>query len=54
MLGDMDSDVIFGHAIGLRSIQLITGEMTESSADFVASDISEAANWILNESRKEK
>lgn len=54
MIGDMDSDVIFGHAIGLRSIQLIIGEVTESSADFVASDISEAADWILNESRKEK
>jgi len=54
MIGDMDSDVIFGHAIGLRSIQLITGEVKESSANFVASDISEAADWILNESRKEK
>jgi D-glycero-D-manno-heptose 1,7-bisphosphate phosphatase len=54
MIGDMDSDVIFGHAIGLKSVQLITGEATESSADFVASDILAAAEWIFKESRKEK
>ena len=54
MIGDMDSDVIFGHAIGFKSIQLTSDQVSQSAPDFVATDMISAAEWILKVSRGEK
>jgi histidinol-phosphate phosphatase family protein len=54
MIGDMESDVIFGHAIGFRSIQLTSDESSQSEPDFVAADMIAAAEWILKVSKGEK
>jgi D-glycero-D-manno-heptose 1,7-bisphosphate phosphatase len=44
MIGDADSDIEFGHMIGFKSIQI--GKSIVTNADYVASDILDAANWI--------
>lgn len=54
MIGDMESDVIFGHAIGFRSIQLTSDESSQSEPDCVAADMIAAAEWILKVSKGEK
>jgi histidinol phosphatase-like enzyme len=54
MIGDMGSDVIFGHAIGFRSIQITSDESSQSEPDFVAADMIVAAEWILKVSKGEK
>ena len=52
MVGDQHSDVIFGHAIGIQSIQVGDSVKKSLEADFNASDIFSAAEWIILKSRK--
>jgi histidinol-phosphate phosphatase family protein len=47
MVGDAASDIQFGHMIGFKSIQI--GKSIVTNADFVASDILDAANWIQSD-----
>lgn len=47
MIGDAASDIQFGHMIGFKSIQI--GKSIVTNADFVASDILDAANWIQSD-----
>jgi len=51
MVGDQHSDVIFGHAIGCRSIQVGDSVNKSHEADFIAADIFSAAEWIISKSR---
>ena len=52
MVGDQLSDVIFGHALGLKSIQ-VGGTLKKSDvADFMANDILSAATWIISNLEK--
>jgi len=53
MIGDKVSDVIFGHALGCRSIQIGGQVDLNSEADFVAPDVLSAALWISAKLRKE-
>jgi D-glycero-D-manno-heptose 1,7-bisphosphate phosphatase len=53
MIGDKGSDVEAGHRAGTRTVLVKTGKGTdqlddvdESTVDFVAQDLSEAAGWI--------
>jgi D,D-heptose 1,7-bisphosphate phosphatase len=49
IIGDSARDVQAGKNVGCRTIQVLTGkERPISSADFVAIDMIEAANYILN------
>lgn len=51
MIGDRKSDIEMGHNAGCRSILVLTGnglkEKENSSADYVANDLLDAAKWIL-------
>jgi len=46
MIGDKISDVIFGHALGCRSIHICQDMRINTEADFTASDVLSAAMWI--------
>lgn len=46
MIGDKISDVIFGHALGCRSIHVGNEIEFNTKADFTASDVLSAAIWI--------
>lgn len=48
MLGDQPSDVIFGHALGCRSIQIGDEKSPYSEADFHADNVLLAAQWITS------
>jgi len=48
MVGDQLSDVIFGHALGFKSIQVGRTLKTNDVADFTADDILSAAIWIVS------
>ena len=52
MVGDQPSDVIFGHAIGCRSIQVGDSVNKSQEDDFIAADIVSAAEWIILKSKK--
>jgi len=49
MIGDQISDVTFGHEIGCKSIQIGYFHDNLSEADFVATDILDAALWVNKE-----
>jgi len=58
MIGDRGADIEFGHRIGAKTILVLTGygkgeweyfgDQWESKPDFVAQDLFEAVDWILN------
>lgn len=50
MIGDRSSDIAAGKAAGCRTILVLTGygkEHRDCGADFIAEDVSEALEWIL-------
>lgn len=50
-VGDKSADVECGHAAGMPGILVLTGhgrEESECGADFVAKNVNEAIEWILN------
>lgn len=47
MVGDKEEDVQAGRAAGCRTVRLIQDD-GESAADFTASNLSEAVQWILS------
>ncbi|MDB5035025.1 MAG: hisB [Chlorobi bacterium] len=49
VLGDRETDVRLGRAIGCRAVLL--GESTESDADFVTADFRDACGWIIRRDR---
>lgn len=49
MIGDQISDVTFGHEIGCKSIQIGYFHDNLSEANFVATDILDAALWVNKE-----
>jgi histidinol-phosphate phosphatase family protein len=49
MIGDQESDILFGNNLGCTSIQ-ISGNAKESQyAEYYAHSLSDAANWILKQ-----
>lgn len=48
MLGDQDSDVIFGQSLGCRSIHIGGGKSLGSEADLHADNVLLAARWITS------
>lgn len=53
VVGDTSTDILFGNNLGCRTIQVKTGKeenlYQEAKADFIANDLSEAAEWILGQ-----
>lgn len=50
VVGDKDLDMLLARSVGAKTILVLTGEQKESAnADFIARDLKEAVNWILNE-----
>jgi|GEM_PF-1574117 len=64
IVGDMGkSDMMFGHRIGLRKVLVLTGvgqgsltdfrdTWSETEADYVAKDFTEASSWIVNSTKQ--
>jgi histidinol-phosphate phosphatase family protein len=53
MIGDSDADIRLGRAFGLTTIQLrLDGSRPNHGADFLAADLVEAADWLLNRPRR--
>lgn len=49
MIGDQESDILFGKSLGCTSIQ-ISGNANESHfAEYYASSLSDAAGWVLEQ-----
>lgn len=59
MVGDRLSDMLCGKNAGCKSVLVLTGpssperEVARNEADFVASDLIEASEWILAEAQKQ-
>jgi heptosyltransferase-2 len=52
VVGDKEADMLLAKAVGAKGILLETGEAKESAnADFIAKDLTEAVNWILQRVR---
>lgn len=51
MVGDRESDILCGHAAGVRTI-LIRADHQKAAADFLASDLAAAADLICNAAKK--
>lgn len=49
MIGDMSTDVEFGVRLGMKTIQVGSEFLKNHQADFLATDILDAANWILEQ-----
>lgn len=58
MVGDRLSDILCGKNAGCKSVLVLTGpssperEVARDEADFVASDLIEASEWIVAEAKK--
>jgi heptosyltransferase-2 len=51
VVGDKETDMLLAHAVGAKGVFVKTGQDKESpSADYTAKDLSEAVNWILEQS----
>lgn len=46
VIGDNESDVLAGKSAGTRAIRLATAG-TESAADYVTTDLTQAVDWVL-------
>jgi phosphoglycolate phosphatase-like HAD superfamily hydrolase len=53
MIGDKASDVLCGRAAGTKTIFIRTGYALDAPCepDFIAADMTEAVDWILQECR---
>jgi histidinol phosphatase-like enzyme len=51
MVGDQESDLIFGKNLGCRTVQVQGNAKKSPFADYYSATLEDAANWILN--RKE-
>jgi D-glycero-D-manno-heptose 1,7-bisphosphate phosphatase len=49
MIGDMLTDVEFGVGLGMKTIQIASEFVKNCQADYLATDILDAANWILGQ-----
>ena len=49
MIGDMLTDVEFGVNLGMKTIQIGSEFVQNSQANYLATDILDAANWILEQ-----
>ena len=48
VVGDKEADMLLAEAVGAKGILVLTGEAKESQyADFIAKDLKEAVDWIL-------
>jgi len=52
MLGDQPTDVLFGHAIGCRAIQISEKHNSCSEADYNTETLLKAARWIESEMKR--
>ena len=53
MVGDQESDMIFGRNLGCRTIQLQGGSSKSAFADYYSVTLEGAARWIVAERKKE-
>jgi heptosyltransferase-2 len=54
VVGDKEADMLLAHAVGAKGVFVKTGQDKESpSADYTAKDLSEAVNWILEQSKNQ-
>jgi lipopolysaccharide heptosyltransferase II len=54
VVGDKETDMLLAHAVGAKGVFVKTGQDKESpSADYTAKDLSEAVNWILEQSKNQ-
>lgn len=52
VVGDKESDMLLAKAVGAKGVLVKTGEVQESGyADYTASNLTEAVNWILANSK---
>ncbi len=52
VIGDKDSDMLLAQAVGAKGILVKTGKLQDSQyAEFKAANLTEAANWILKDSK---
>ncbi len=49
MVGDQESDMIFGRNLGCKTVQLTNGADKSAFADYFADTLEEAARWIVAE-----
>jgi heptosyltransferase-2 len=53
VVGDKDSDMLLAKAVGAKAVLVQTGKQQESAhADFIAKDLEEAVQLILDDSKK--
>ncbi len=53
VVGDKEADILLAKAVGAKAILVLTGEAKESErADFVAKDLADAVDFILNDGQK--
>ena len=52
MVGDSDSDMIFGRALGCSTVQVGVNAQKMLDADYSAVSLREAADWILIKSKR--
>ena len=62
LIGDAESDILSGKAIGVKTVLVLTGlpehprsleGLREAKPDFIAEDLGEAADWILDLEQRE-
>lgn len=52
VLGDKDIDMLLAKAIGARGVLVLTGKEKDSkNADYIAKDLRDAIDWIINQHR---
>ena len=49
MIGDMLTDVEFGISLGMKTIQIGSEFVKNCQANYLATDLLDAANWILDQ-----
>jgi len=52
MIGDMESDILMAKRMGVRGILISRDKTQHDSADYVASSLKEAVEWIINREDK--
>jgi histidinol phosphatase-like enzyme len=53
MIGDQESDIIFGKELGCRVIQVKGNAEKSAFTDYYSDNLKCAADWIINDMRKQ-
>jgi histidinol phosphatase-like enzyme len=52
MVGDQESDIVFGKKLGCRVVQVKGNAEISESTHYYSDDLISAANWIVNDVAK--